>query len=119
MQESNQGLLRCRQILYSLSHQGSKSVYIYIYISDFIVHSRLYDLHQVCTSLLECWSNQAAPSSAIGRNWDSTMHPLLGPLCQGLSLTELPSQGGRVGGWGGGLFPLSSLDTLPRSRLQI
>ena len=45
MQESNQGLLHRRQILYYLSYQGGKAVYIYIYISDFIVHSRLHDPH--------------------------------------------------------------------------
>ena len=34
-QESNQGLLHCRQILYQLSYQGSPYIHIYIYIFRF------------------------------------------------------------------------------------
>jgi len=35
-QESNPGLLHCRQILYQLSHKGSPNTTIYIYIYIYI-----------------------------------------------------------------------------------
>ena len=34
MQESNQGLLHCRQILYQLSYQGSKTVRSFIFLDS-------------------------------------------------------------------------------------
>ena len=38
-QESNQGLLHCRQILYQLSYQGSPYICVYIYIQITLLHT--------------------------------------------------------------------------------
>lgn len=96
---------------------------MHIYLRFYLVHSRL-STYIECVR--HCWSvgltRLLHPLPSAG-NWDSTMHPLLGPLCQGLSLnrTALPGrEGWGPGRWlGRGTLPLSALTPSPQTASEL
>ena len=55
IQESNQGLLHCRQILYQLSYQGSPDVYHFIYCIDRVGASLVAQMVKDPSAMQETW----------------------------------------------------------------